>query len=412
MVYYANHPDGGAHGGSAIIIKNSLRHHELDPYITDKIQSAKVKIQTSVWSITIAVIYSPPRHMISTQEYQHYFNALGSHFVGAGDWNAKHTNGGSITQKGKNLLDAIQQDDLRHLSTEEPTYWPADRNKIQDLVDFAIIKRISTIHCDIKSNFDLSSDHSPIIMTVSTEILLTEPVPRLYNKQTNWGKYQEIINQNIRLKEHDEIEAAVHDFTALLQKAAWKATPPHCPKATDTNLPLRIKELVQDKRRARRVWHCTRDPTDKRYLNRITHRLHATIQDFKNATFAYYIKNMEPNDHSLWRATKKFKRPTPTVSPLRQVEGSWARSNSEKAQIFAEHLSSTFAPLNNQAGEEINSYFHAPCQLSPPLRSITPAAGIEQIKLRNPHKAPGHDLIVGEILKHLPRKAIVLLTTL
>jgi hypothetical protein len=94
--------------------------------------------------------------MISTQEYQHYFNTLGSHFLAAGDWNAKHTNWGSrlITQKGKNLLDAIQQDDLRHLSTGEPTYWPADRNTIPDLLEFAIIKRISTIQ---KSNFDLSS---------------------------------------------------------------------------------------------------------------------------------------------------------------------------------------------------------------------------------------------------------------
>jgi hypothetical protein len=32
--------------------------------------------------------------------------------------------------------------------------------------------------------------------------------------------------------------------------------------------------------------------------------------------------------------------------------------------------------------------------------------------MTNPHKAPGHDLITGEILKHLPRKAILLLTTL
>jgi hypothetical protein len=173
--------------------------------------------------------------MISTQEYQHYFNTLGSHFIAAGDWNAKHTNWGSrlITQKGKNLLGAIHQDDLNRLSTGEPTYWPADRNKIPDL-DFAIINRIPTIHCDIKSSFDLSSDHGPIIITVNTEILLKEPVPRLYTKQTNCGKYQEFINQNIklniRLKEQNETEAAVHDFTVLLQKAAWKVTPPHIAK--------------------------------------------------------------------------------------------------------------------------------------------------------------------------------------
>jgi hypothetical protein len=197
--------------------------------------------------------------------------------------------------------------------------------------------------------------------------MFNEPAPRLYTKQTNWGKYQEYINQNtklnIRLKEQDEIEAAIHDFTTLLQKASWNATPSHYQKPTDNNLPLRIKVLVLEKRRAHRVWQRTRNPYDKRHLNRLTRRLHATIQHLKNATFTYYIKKLETNDHSLWRTTKKIKRPTPTVSPLLQEEGSWARSNSEKAQVFAEQLNSTFAPLNNQAEEEINSYLDAPCQL-------------------------------------------------
>ena len=417
-VYYANHPDGRGHGGSAIIIKNSLRHHELNPYITDKIQSAKVKIQTTIWTLTIAAIYSPPKHKITTQEYQQYFNTLGSHFIAAGDWNAKHTTWGSrlTTLKGNMLLRAIQQNNLDYLSTGEPTYWPADRNRIPDLLDFAITKKIPSTHCDIKSSFDLSSDHSPIIITVSTEILTKETVPHLCTKKTNWEKYQEYINQrikpNIRLKEHDEIEKAVHDFTVLLQKAAWNATPPHCQKTIENNLPLRIKEMVLEKRRARRIWQTTRNPNDKRYLNRLTHKLHATIQDFNNETFEYYITNLEPNDHSLWRATKKLKRPTTPIAPLRREDGTWARSNSEKAQIYAEHLVRTFTPLNNQEDEEINSYLDSPCQLSPPIRTITPNEVITQIKNTNSHKTPGHDLIVGETLKHLPRKAIVFLTTL
>jgi hypothetical protein len=39
------------------------------------------------------------------------------------------------------------------------------------------------------------------------------------------------------------------------------------------------------------------------------------------------LKTWTPNDHSLWRATKKFKRPEITVSPLRQEDGNLARSN-------------------------------------------------------------------------------------
>jgi exonuclease III len=36
-IYYANHPDGTADAGSAIIIKSTLKNYELEPYITNKI---------------------------------------------------------------------------------------------------------------------------------------------------------------------------------------------------------------------------------------------------------------------------------------------------------------------------------------------------------------------------------------
>jgi len=86
--------------------------------------------------ITIATIYSPPRHVISSKEYEDFLLHLGPHFIVAGDWNAKHTAWGSrlITPKGRNrnLLHVIQHNKLNYLSTGEPTYWPADLNKNPD----------------------------------------------------------------------------------------------------------------------------------------------------------------------------------------------------------------------------------------------------------------------------------------
>jgi hypothetical protein len=34
--YYTNHPDGTAHAGTAIIVKHTLRHHELSQYTSSK----------------------------------------------------------------------------------------------------------------------------------------------------------------------------------------------------------------------------------------------------------------------------------------------------------------------------------------------------------------------------------------
>jgi hypothetical protein len=46
---------------------------------------------------------------------------------------------------------------------------------------------------------------------------------------------------------------------------------------------------------------------------------------------------------SLWKATKKMKQVKKASPPLRTLQGTWARSNVEKAaHAFAEHLTKVF----------------------------------------------------------------------
>jgi hypothetical protein len=59
-IYYANHPDGTAHAGSAIIIKSNLKHHVQQPQITNKIQGTILTVSALPWPINIAAVYSPP----------------------------------------------------------------------------------------------------------------------------------------------------------------------------------------------------------------------------------------------------------------------------------------------------------------------------------------------------------------
>jgi hypothetical protein len=91
----------------------------------------------------------------------------------AGDWNAKHTAWGSrlTTSKSRNLLNVIQQNNLNYMSAGGPTYWPTDLKEIPDLLDFAITEGISDIYSSIKSNLDMSSDHSPIVITLSNHAI-------------------------------------------------------------------------------------------------------------------------------------------------------------------------------------------------------------------------------------------------
>jgi len=52
------------------------------------------------------------------------------------------------------------------------TYWPSDNKKIPDLLDFSIIKGIPKDFCRTESCLKLSSDHSPVIFTINSKIMI------------------------------------------------------------------------------------------------------------------------------------------------------------------------------------------------------------------------------------------------
>lgn len=87
----------------------------------------------------------------------------------------------------------------------------------------------------------------------------------------------------------------------------------------------------------------------------------------------------------------------------------------EKAESFALFLKEVFQPnkcdaMNSET--EMDDILKSDQQMSMPLQLITPAEVIRNIKGLKPKKAPGFDLITAEVLKRLPKKAIVLLTIL
>jgi hypothetical protein len=99
--------------------------------------------------------------------------------------------------------------------------------------------------------------------------------------------------------------------------------------------------LIEQKRKARRTWQKTRSPENKTILNNLTQQLTREIRKIKNESVNKYLQELTAEgetDYSLWRATKYLKRPVCHISPLRRENGTWAKENKEKAELFAEHL--------------------------------------------------------------------------
>ena len=129
------------------------------------------------------------------------------------NYNAKHTQWGSrlITVRDKNLLNSINTKNVNYLTTYEPTYSFTDTKKIPDLLDFFITKNISPRYVQINSSAELSSDHSPVIATISSTII-ENPPNGFINQFTNWQLFREVFSHSISvlisLKTNEDVETA------------------------------------------------------------------------------------------------------------------------------------------------------------------------------------------------------------
>lgn len=419
MIYHTSHPDNQAKGGSAVIIKNSISHYEDRHIQSAEIQLTLVGIKALKQNLIVGAVYYPPRYNLKKTDYKNHLNLLGERFIVGGDYNAKHMEWGSrlTTTKGKELRAAMREMGCNFHTTFGPTYWPTDRDKIPDLLDFFISKKVSPNFLHIEENFDLSSDHSPVILTLSEKIIKRENKPSLTNKTTDWVSFkcelEKVINLNVSLNTKLQLDIEAEKLVVNIQQAAWNNTKEIVYKTKGYNYPLEIRELVREKRKVRRRWQQSRDPSDKNILNNKTQQLKREIQKLKEDSFNRFLEKLTPDaetNYSLWKTTKNMKNPITTIPPILRNDGTWARNNKEKAETFAEHLAQIFQPNDQNADPTLEEVTN---QEKEGITLVTPKEVVNEIKTNiSSKKAPGFDLISGEVLKALPRKAVVMLTYL
>lgn len=179
-----------------------------------------------------------------------------------------------------------------------------------------------------------------------------------------------------------------------------------------------IQNLIRNKRRLRRIWHSSRNPIDKRIFNRAASELKNRIREFKNEETGNFLKSLnihvsKNDEHCLWNVTKYLKRPIKRNIPIKDVDGTWCRSDKSKADAYSKYLENIFQPFRFNSNEdviEIEDFLSSPCQMDLPIPHIQPQEVQKEIQLLNNKKTPGYDQIAATVAKTLPKKGILFLT--
>lgn len=413
--YNAIHPAERARGGSSVIIKENIQHCEESKIETDMFQLACISVNLKHHnSFKICAIYIPPKHNIKYHQYLNMLQSLGTHFIVGGDYNAKNKIWGSrlTSPKGSELYNACCKFKCEIFSGNEPTYWPSNPNSIPDLIDFYIAKGISKNYVCVQNYCGLSSDHSPVIMTLSDNIIQKPASPALINNKTNWSLFTTLLNEKINLqtplKTKYDIEDELDNLIDSIQSSAWESSPEIQKSTYTSTYPKEIRDLVNKKRKARKKWQLERTSENKTIFNKLCTDLKHLINESKNNTMSRYLKNLSANkdtNYSLWKATNQFNQVSPHIPPIRKPNGNWSKDAKDKSELFANHFQEIFKPLPRQTADENVMKSFKIDNKSIKLTTIEELKNIIHKDL-SPKKAPGYDLITGKIMKKLPEKAL------
>ena len=128
--YYTNHPDETAHGGTAVIIRQNIKHYVRAEYIHKNIKATSIAIEDNTGETTVSARCCPPKHHNKYDDYGRFFKSLGNRFIDGGDYNAKNTLWGSrlTATKGKELHKVMKTNSLKHTPFNKTTHLVAKRS--------------------------------------------------------------------------------------------------------------------------------------------------------------------------------------------------------------------------------------------------------------------------------------------
>jgi hypothetical protein len=100
----------------------------------------------------------------------------------------------------------------------------------------------------------------------------------------------------------------------------------------------------------------THAPDDRRLYNNASSKLKTALRNLSNDSFTKYVSTLRRDDYSIWKpikAKKKHQTPLPPIRKNNTPPGPWTKSDTDKVELFANHLAEVFTPHGNSPNPEV-----------------------------------------------------------
>lgn len=397
-------------GGTAVLIKKHIPHiyHKTRPC---QIENTIIEISTEKGPLKLIAGYCSPNKDITQQDLDTLLIPNEKTILLA-DLNAKNKNWGCNTTNlsGRNLLSFFQNRNVELLIPTTPTHYHATGRP--EILDIGIAQDVEE---DLRLTViqDLSSDHNPIAIEISIKNKPTEEIKKCI---VQWSKYTSWLKTNTSalnlLRTIEDIDKEVDILTTEINSGLQ-----HNTKEIKLNgyqpqiLPVEIRQLIKEKRKARKKAQRTLDPEDARAATRLNNQLKEALKEHHQDQWDYKLKTIQNEKNGIWKLIKTMKSSKQPVPPLQGRNG-LAFSKEEKAEILAESIEAQCSPNNHLGNHEIEQTVIQSTALldeqpAEPIQHATYAELTNIIKKLKIRKAPGLDGISNKAVKLMPQKSTV-----
>lgn len=282
-----------------------------------------------------------------------------------GDLNSKNQQWGckSNNPNGIKLEQYCNKHKIHVTAPNEPTHYPYRPDHRPDILDILLQKKNSrpitqTVLCE------LDSDHAPVIITFSKQPETSPHRKQVTHGKIDWASFQNELKVLLKkpeiLDSETDIDNEISRYTATIIKAAQTAT--YKLRHTKLNLnltPNYILNNIKEKNKVRRLWQNTRNKTDKRELNRLTHQVRRQLEQHTISQYQNHLSEIKPGDKEMWQATKRILR-TPTIIPPLNSDTGTLYTDEEKCNEFATYYENIFKTDNDNPEAETIPPFKNP----------------------------------------------------